>query len=197
MAVVSGKSDPPPPITLGELMPVYNSDSPEVQATIDQMFEAAANGDITLVTLLAAKLQLGWDKHDIERFTQAASLYSPIEQAGESLNSRLQSFEGDKVFNLSPNEEAYIKEAIAQAEAGHGNKMTDAEKKAYEKLRNGEKLSKEEAQELYKWFVAQKEFVIPTAYRMETLKEMIKRAKDNYQKTIQDGVQAVQKLWTF
>jgi hypothetical protein len=155
------------------------------ESKVDQMFEAAARGDTQTVLLLATGLQLGGYTYDIERLTELAAWYGPLETNGDALISLLQTHEEGAV-EANEDMKRYLNEARAQMSAS-GKPIPNDVLEVFNKVMNGEKINEEQAKKLYSWCLEAKELVIPSDYRSAIIGEQLQRLRDQYDQKVDSG----------
>ncbi|WP_275271084.1 hypothetical protein [Limnobacter sp. P1] len=146
---------------------------------IDEMWEAAGDGDWMRVTILMGDLELGWVGSEMKRIAQLGEHYGRLEKGADSLMSVLNAHTKDGTVKVSQGMKDFLDVAIAEMTAA-GKPPSDKVMEIINKLKNGESLSQAEAQELYAWVADAKLEVVPPEYSSEVLAAQAKSARERY-----------------
>lgn len=155
------------------------------QDQVDQLFEAARNGDVNLVISLATKFGLDWFSYDIDRLNRISKWYGPLESNGDSLINLLQGHKGGK-FEINADMRSFLEEARLQMNAAQKDTPSGVNS-TINKLFNGEDISEEEAKNLYKWCLQAKPLVIPGDMKGEFITSVLKTLQQKYEEELLRG----------
>ncbi|NJM32387.1 MAG: hypothetical protein HC848_05345 [Limnobacter sp.] len=158
------------------------SKSPEPEDQWDEILDAVEHGHIREAQVLLTDVDVAWRARDIQRLSDDAEEYGPLESAGTSLRSKTQGHKDGKI-SLSDGEKDYLRRAKQLG----GDKMDADARKAYNKLMAGQDLSQKEATALYGWLEEVKTTVVPTEKTSAWITEEMGRMKSEYDEAIRTG----------
>lgn len=156
------------------------------EGKLDAMWAAAGRGDWMAVTLMIGDLELGWLGEEMKRLAELGEHYGALEKGADSLMTVLNAHTKDGTLELSEGMRSFLDTAL-EVMAKKGQPASDRIKGLIEKLKNGEKISQGEAQELYAWCADAKLAVIPPQFSSEALAAQAKSARERYDGYVNAG----------
>lgn len=148
------------------------------QTKMDALWEAAGNHDWMQVSILMGDLELGVVGHEMKRIADLGEHYGRLEKAADSLMSVLNAHTKDGTVKVSQGMKDFL-------DVGAGkNPQSESLTEIANKIKNGESINQEQAQEMYAWVADAKLKVVPPEYSSETLAAQAKSARERYDQNV-------------
>jgi uncharacterized Zn finger protein len=150
------------------------------EGKIDEMWEAAGNGDWMRVSILMGDLELGWVGSEMKRIAELGEHYGRLEKGADSLMSILNAHTKDGVVKASESMIRFIEVSLQKTSKNLPASEHSEGETILDDLKNGRSISQKAAQELYAWVADAKLAVVPPEYSSEALAAQAKSARERY-----------------